>query len=167
MEMNPEPREKSLACRKIEERFPQAALDWHAEHGDETLLLRKDAIFEVARLLKEDPELQFNLLVDITAVDYFGRHPRFEIVYHFLSLPFNQRLRIKLQSDDLHPTIKSLTPLWKTANWLERECFDMYGIRFEGHPNLTRVLLYEEFQGHPLRKDYPKTKRQPLIGPQN
>lgn len=159
--------EKSLAHRKIEEKFPQAVLDSHAQHGDETLILRKEAILDVARLLKEDPELQFNFLMDITAVDYLGRHPRFEIVYHFLSLPFSRRLRIKLQSDDLYPTVKSLTPLWKTANWLERECFDLYGIRFEGHPNLTRIMLYEGFEGHPLRKDYPKTKRQPLIGPQN
>jgi len=159
--------EKSLAHRKIEEKFPQAVLDSHAQHGDETLILRKEAILDAARLLKEDPELQFNFLMDITAVDYLGRHPRFEIVYHFLSLPFSRRLRIKLQSDDLYPTVKSLTPLWKTANWLERECFDLYGIRFEGHPNLTRIMLYEGFEGHPLRKDYPKTKRQPLIGPQN
>jgi len=159
--------EKSLAHRRIEEKFPQAVLDSHAQHGDETLILRKEAILDVARLLKEDPELQFNFLMDITAVDYLGRHPRFEIVYHFLSLPFSRRLRIKLQSDDLYPTVKSLTPLWKTANWLERECFDLYGIRFEGHPNLTRIMLYEGFEGHPLRKDYPKTKRQPLIGPQN
>jgi NADH-quinone oxidoreductase subunit C len=159
--------EKSLAHTKIEERFPQAVLDSHAQHGDETLVLRKEAILDVARLLKEDPELQFNLLTDITAVDYLGRHPRFEIVYHFLSLKFNRRLRIKLPSDEPYPVVKSLTPLWKTANWLERECFDMYGIRFEGHPNLARILLYEPFEGHPLRKDYPKTKRQPLIGPQN
>ncbi len=159
--------EKSLAHRKIEEKFPQAVLDSHAQHGDETLILRKEAILDVARLLKEDSELQFNFLMDITAVDYLGRQPRFEIVYHFMSLPFNRRLRIKLQSDDLYPTVKSLTPLWKTANWLERECFDLYGIRFEGHPNLTRIMLYEGFEGHPLRKDYPKTKRQPLIGPQN
>ena len=159
--------EKSLAHRKIEEKFPQAVLDSHAQHGDETLILRKEAILDVAQLLKEDPELQFNFLMDITAVDYLGRQPRFEVVYHFLSLPFNRRLRIKLQSNDLYPTVKSLTPLWKTANWLERECYDLYGIRFEGHPNLTRIMLYEGFDGHPLRKDYPKTKRQPLIGPQN
>lgn len=159
--------EKSLAHQKIEEKFPQAVLDAHAQHGDETIIIRSDAILEVARLLKDDPELQYNFLVDITAVDYFGRHPRFEVVYHFLSMPFNQRLRVKLQCDDLYPSIKSLTPLWKTANWLERECFDLYGIRFEGHPNLKRILLYDEFEGHPLRKDYPKKKRQPLIGPQD
>lgn len=159
--------EKSLAHKKIEEKFPKAVLDSHAQHGDETLIIRGDAILDVARFLKEDSELQFNFLMDMTAVDYLGRHPRFEVVYHFFSLPFNRRLRIKLQFDDLYPTVKSLTPLWKTANWLERECFDLYGIRFEGHPNLKRILLYDGFEGHPLRKDYPKKKRQPLIGPQD
>ncbi len=159
--------EESLAYKKIKEKFPEAVLDWHVQHGDETIILRGDAILEIARLLKEDPELQFNFLMDLTAVDYLGRKPRFEVVYHFLSLPFNRRLRVKLQLDDLYPTVKSLTPLWKTANWLERECYDLYGIRFEGHPNLKRILLYEGFEGHPLRKDYPKKKRQPLIGPED
>jgi NADH-quinone oxidoreductase subunit C len=159
--------EESLAHKKIKEKFPEAVLDWHIQHGDETIILRGDVILEIARLLKEDPELQFNFLMDMTAVDYLGRKPRFEVVYHFLSLPFNHRLRVKLQLDDLYPTVKSLTPLWKTANWLERECFDLYGIRFEGHPNLQRILLYEGFEGHPLRKDYPKKKRQPLIGPED
>lgn len=159
--------EESLAYKKIKEKFPEAVLDWHVQHGDETIILRGDVILEIARLLKEDPELQFNFLMDMTAVDYLGRKPRFEVVYHFLSLPFNRRLRVKLQLDDLYPTVKSLTPLWKTANWLERECYDLYGIRFEGHPNLKRILLYEGFEGHPLRKDYPKKKRQPLIGPED
>jgi len=157
--------EKSPAQKKIEEKFPDAVLDAHVQHGDETLIIRKDAILDVARLLKEDPELQFNFLMDLTAVDYMGRNPRFEIVYLFVSLPNNTRLRVKIQSDDLYPNVKSLTPLWKTANFLERECYDLYGIRFEGHPNLTRIMLYEGFEGHPLRKDYPKKKRQPLIGP--
>jgi NADH-quinone oxidoreductase subunit C len=159
--------EESLACKKIKEQFPEAVVDWHVQHGDETIILRGDVILEIARLLKEDPELQFNFLMDMTAVDYLGRKPRFEVVYHFFSLPFNRRLRVKLQLDDLYPTVKSLTPLWKTANWLERECYDLYGIRFEGHPNLKRILLYEGFEGHPLRKDYPKKKRQPLIGPKD
>jgi NADH-quinone oxidoreductase subunit C len=157
--------EKSPAHKKIDEKFPDAVLDAHAQHGDETLIIRKDAILDVAQLLKEDPELQFNFLMDLTAVDYIGRQPRFEIVYIFVSIPNSTRLRVKLQSDDLYPTVKSLTPLWETANFLERECYDLYGIRFDGHPNLTRIMLYEGFEGHPLRKDYPKKKRQPLIGP--
>lgn len=155
--------EKSPAQKKIEEKFPDAVIDSHAQHGDETIIIRKDAILDVAKFLKEDPELQFNFLMDLTAVDYMGRNPRFEIVYLFVSIHNAKRFRIKLQSDDLYPTVKSLTPLWKTANFLERECYDLYGIRFEGHPNLTRIMLYEGFEGHPLRKDYPKKKRQPLL----
>jgi len=84
--------EESLAYKKIKEKFPEAVLDWHVQHGDEMIILRGDVILEIARLLKEDPDLQFNFLMDMTAVDYLGRKPRFEVVYHFLSLPFNRRL---------------------------------------------------------------------------
>jgi NADH-quinone oxidoreductase subunit C len=106
-------------------------------------------------------------LVDITAVDYAVRKPRFTLVYHLLSLPFNRRLRLKVSVEDGDPVLDSLTPWWGSANWLEREVWDMFGIRFRGHPDLKRILMYEEFEGHPLRKDYPIHKRQPLIGPKN
>ena len=92
---------------------------------------------------------------------------RFEVVYHFFSLPLRRRFRLKVPVEEAHPEIDSLTPLWATANWFEREVWDMYGIRFRGHPDLKSILMYEEFQGHPLRKDYPVNKRQPLIGPVN
>jgi NADH-quinone oxidoreductase subunit C len=105
--------------------------------------------------------------VDITAVDHLGRKPRFDVIYHLLSVPSKRRLRIKVQVEDGESTVDSLTSLWGDANWLEREVWDMFGIRFSGHPDLRRILLYEEFQGHPLRKDYPIRKRQPLIGPKN
>ena len=98
-----------------------------------------------------------------------GPHPdaRFAVVYHFFSLPLKHRLRIEvlLQGDD--PEVDSVTPLWAGADWLEREVWDMFGIRFRGHPNLKRILMYDEFVGHPLRKDYPVNRRQPLIGPVN
>ena len=92
---------------------------------------------------------------------------RFEVVYHFFSLPLRHRLRLKVLVEESDPMVDSLTSLWATANWFEREVWDMYGIRFRGHPNLKRILMYEEFVGHPLRKDYPVNKRQPLIGPVN
>jgi len=92
---------------------------------------------------------------------------RFEVVYHFYSSPHNHRLRVKVPLTAADPAIDSLTGLWHSANWFEREVWDMFGIRFAGHPNLKRLLMYEEFQGHPLRKDYPIRKRQPLIGPVN
>ena len=92
---------------------------------------------------------------------------RFEVAYHFYSTARNHRLRVKVPLAEADPVVASLTELWQSANWFEREVWDMFGIRFTGHPNLKRILLYEPFQGHPLRKDYPVTKRQPLIGPTN
>ncbi len=149
----------------IEKRFPSSVLDWHAQHGDRTLIVKGERILDIARLLKE--ELGYHFLVDLTAVDYLPRKPRFEIVYQFMNHETKARLRVKVQSDELHPEVPSLTPLWPIANWLEREAWDLMGIKFREHPNLKRLLLYEEFEGHPLRKDYPKTKRQPLIGPKD
>jgi NADH-quinone oxidoreductase subunit C len=90
---------------------------------------------------------------------------RFAVVYHFFSLPLKHRLRVEVPLEEADAVVDSLTPLWKGANWLEREVWDMFGIRFRGHPDLKRILMYEEFEGHPLRKDYPVDKRQPLVGP--
>jgi len=100
-------------------------------------------------------------------VDYIPREPRFEVVIHLYSIPHGHRLRLKtpLEGDD--PEMDTLTSVWRGTDWFEREAWDMYGIVFKGHPNLKRILLYEEFEGHPLRKDYPIDKRQPLIGPKN
>jgi NADH-quinone oxidoreductase subunit C len=92
---------------------------------------------------------------------------RFVVVYHFFSLPLKHRLRLEVPVDEADAEVDSLTSLWASANWLEREVWDMFGIRFRGHPGLKRILMYEEFIGHPLRKDYPVNKRQPLIGPVN
>jgi NADH-quinone oxidoreductase subunit C len=96
-----------------------------------------------------------------------GKRWRFEVVYHLYSIPKRHRLRVKVALPRLNPMMPSVTPVWRAANWYEREVWDMFGICFEGHPDLKRLLLYEEFTGHPLRKDYPYNKRQPLIGPQN
>jgi len=97
-------------------------------------------------------------------VDYLDkRTPRFEVVYHLYSLSKNHRLRVKIPVAGEDPVVDSLTPLWKGANWLEREVWDMFGIRFRGHPDLRRILLYEQFEGYPLRKDYPVNYRQPLV----
>ncbi|MBI5059538.1 NADH-quinone oxidoreductase subunit C [candidate division KSB1 bacterium] len=149
----------------IEKKLPHAVYDWHAQHGDRTLIIDGTHLLSIATLLKE--QLGYNFLVDLTAVDYLPRKPRFEVVYHFMNLETKARLRLKIQSDEQVPTVPSLTSLWPIANWYERECWDLFGVKFEGHPNLKRIMLYEEFKGHPLRKDYPKTKRQPLIGPEN
>jgi len=155
--------ERFFEHQAIDKQYPGAVHDWHAQHGDRTLIVDGERIQDIARLLKT--ELGYNFLVDLTAVDYLPRKPRFEIVYQFMNLETKSRLRVKVQSDELHPEVPSLTPLWPIANWLEREVWDLMGITFRDHPNLKRLLLYEEFKGHPLRKDYPRTGRQPLIGP--
>ncbi len=147
--------------------LPDAVRDTHARLGDATALVDASRIAEVLRFLRDTKGLEFDMLVDLTAVDYLGETPRFEVVYHLLSLAHNQRVRIKARVEEASPEIDSVIPVWPAANWMEREVWDLYGIRFRGHPDLRRILLYEEFEGHPLRKDYPKEKRQPLVGPRN
>lgn len=147
------------------ERFPEAVLGIDRYRGEASVRIRPERVLEVARFLRDDPALRFDLPVDVTAVDYIGREPRFEVVYHLYSTVRHHRLRLKARVPAAAPTIASVTPVWVGANWLERETYDMYGIRFAAHPDLRRIYLYEEFEGHPLRKDYPKEKRQPLIGP--
>ena len=158
----------------LQEKFSQEIIETHAFRGDETVVIRPCAFREVAKFLKETPELDFNFLMDFTAVDYLNfaggkikKESRFEIVCHFYSLKHNHRLRLKVPVNEENPEVDTLTDFWASANWYEREVWDMFGIRFKGHPNLKRILMYEEFQGHALRKDYPFNKRQPLIGPQN
>jgi NADH-quinone oxidoreductase subunit C len=139
----------------------------HSQHGDDTLVVNPAVLIDIMRRLKDDSELSMNFLVDLTAVDYLGREPRFEVVYHLRSFTTGARLRVKAPlhepEDGSHPVIDSVTPLWGVANWFEREVWDLYGIKFSGHPDLRRILMYEEFVGHPLRKDYPKERRQPLM----
>jgi NADH-quinone oxidoreductase subunit C len=154
---------ESQGIKKLKEKFSKDILDYSISFGDETLLIKKERIFKIAKFLKETPELEYSLLLDITCVDYLGQEPRFELIYHVYSFRLNHRLRIKVKISEETPVIESLTPLWKNANWLEREVFDMFGIKFKNHPDLRRILMYEEFEGYPLRKDYPLKKRQPRI----
>jgi NADH-quinone oxidoreductase subunit C len=163
-EGNEPPAEHPLVAR-LRGGVADAVLASHQFRGDATAIVSREKLLEVGRYLRDDDALRFDLLVDVTAVDYLGRIPRFEVVYHLYSVPLNHRIRIKVALEESDPRLPSLVPIWAGANWLERETWDLYGIVFEGHPNLRRIYLYEEFQGHPLRKDYPKTKRQPLIGP--
>lgn len=149
----------------LKEKYPDSVLETMVPQGDATAVIDRQALAEIVDFLKKDPRLQFDMLIDITAVDYLGNTPRFAVVYHFLSMAFVRRLRLKVFVEESDPIVDSLTPWWGAANWLEREVWDMFGIKFRGHPDLKRILMYEEFQGHPLRKDYPINKRQPLIGP--
>ena len=157
---------------RLTERFRERILETHDRLGDHTAVVDRAAITESLRFCRDDPELRFEMLMDLTAVDYLkfpGREdgPRFEVVYHLYSVSHNHRLRIKAVLEEDDAVIPTVVHLWPIANWFEREVWDMFGIRFEGHPDLRRLLMYDEFQGHPLRKDYPVTKRQPLIGPKN
>ena len=149
----------------LREKYPEDVLETLVPQGDVTAVIRPESLTKIIEFLKTDPGLQFDFLVDITAIDYLEKKPRFSVVYHLLSLQFNRRLRLKVPVDDGEPVLDSLTPWWGAANWLEREVWDMFGIRFAGHPDLKRILMYEGFEGHPLRKDYPIRKRQPRIGP--
>jgi NADH-quinone oxidoreductase subunit C len=157
----------SPVLRRLLEVHRDALVGTHARLGDATALVDAARIVPVMRFLRDDDETFFDMLTDLTAVDYLGREPRFEVVYHLYSLRRRHRLRVKALVPEEPAEIASLCELWPSANWMEREVWDMYGIRFSGHPDLRRILLYEEFQGHPLRKDYPKERRQPLVGPRN
>ena len=134
------------------------------------IVIKKEGIKNIASTLKNDPEFRFNMLMDLSAVDYLHweeKADRFEVIYNFYSISKNQRLFIKALVKESEPEVDSVASVWPSANWYEREVWDMFGIRFKGHPNLKRILMYEEFKGHALRKDYPYNKRQPLIGPVN
>lgn len=133
-----------------------------SDFGDDTLIIDRESLLEVVRFLKQKP-YEYSMLLDLTCVDYLGREPRFEMVYHLLSLSAKHRLRIKVPLSEKNLSIETLTSVWKNANWLEREVYDMYGVRFYGHPDLRRLFMYDGFEGFPLRKDYPLRKRQPRI----
>jgi len=149
--------------QRLREQFPDAILATHAYRGDTTAQIVPGSLLDVCTFLRDDAACAFDFLADVTAVDYIGAVPRFELVYHLSSLARHHRLRLKARVPEEDPRIASLISLWRGADWLERETFDMYGIQFDGHPDLRRIYLYPEFQGHPLRKDYPKEKRQPLV----
>lgn len=148
--------------QSLRAKFAKDIVGYHSYLGDDTILVKKERILPLMKLLKE--EFHFDMLADLTAVDYLGQQPRFEVVYHLNSLQENIRLRVKVGVGE-NEEVESMTSLWPIANWLEREVWDMFGIRFKNHPDLRRILMYEEFQGHALRKDYPINKRQPRVIP--
>jgi len=159
--------DESPALKKIKEHLNEAIVSAHSDLGQDTVTVAASQLIPLAEFLKKDPDLRFNYLMDLTAVDHWKKTPRFEVVYHFLSLEKRLRLRVKVPLEGPDPEVDSLCPLWPSANWYEREVYDMFGVKFRGHPNLSRILMYPEFEGHPLRKDYPITKRQPLVGPRD
>ncbi len=125
-------------------------------YGELTVMVEASAIISVIKFLRDDAQCRFFCFIDLTAADYPGREARFDVVYHLLSPTANRRIRVKLMVGEETP-VTSLIPLFPAANWFEREVFDLYGILFEGHPDLRRILTDYGFSGHPLRKDFPVT----------
>ncbi len=146
----------------VRDRFPDACVSDHAAFGNDTVVVERHALHDILAFLKADPKLCFNLFVDLCGVDHLPAEPRFEVVYHLKSIKHGHRLRVKSTVPEDDALVASVTDLWPAADWYERECFDMFGIRFSGHPNLRRILTHQDFEGHPLRKDYPINRRQDL-----
>lgn len=124
-------------------------------NGTTAIYIDKDEVLNVCRILKEDSELKFNSLVDAISVDWFQKKNRFEMIYNLVSIDNNERLFIKIKLDSKNPEMQSMTQVWKSANWYEREAYDMMGINFINHPDLRRMYMPEDFEYFPLRKDFP------------
>ena len=131
--------------------------------GQTVVTVPRAGLVDTLHLLRDDEDMAFGRLTDLTAVDYLGRTPRFEVVYQLHSLVHGHHLRVKVGVPEDEPIVPTATGLWKSALWAEREVWDLFGIRFEGHPDLRRILLYDEFEGHPLRKDYELDRRHPPV----
>ncbi len=145
-----------LAVEKLQERFPEEIIEVFESAGQTVVVVRREKIVDILNFLHGDVELLFDHLADLTAIDWLGKKtPRFEVVYTLYSIRYKQYLRIKAQVPEDDPRLPSVTSIWKTANWFEREVYDMFGLVFEGHPDLRRLLMPEDWEGYPLRKDYP------------
>ena len=167
-------------------RFGARILETSSAYGDDVAVVEREALVEVAGFLRDDPAMAFDLPCYCTCIDYLGMEmltvspttplavpsipaelpaesPRFAMVYELRSIKHRHRIRLKIPLRENDLKLPSLSGLWQAFNWLERETYDMYGVAFEGHPDLRRIFMYDEFIGHPLRKDYPKERRQPLV----
>ena len=152
-----------LVAQTLLEKFPEAVSLAPDFREEETVVVARESIIQVLRFLYSNPDAEYTLLEDICGADYPGREDRFEVVYHLYSLKTGGHIRLKVGVREEDPTLPTAIGIYKAADWFEREAFDQYGIRFEGHPNLRRVLNHEDFVGHPLRKDYPIRGEQPLV----
>lgn len=151
---------------KLKAKFGAAILETHDFLGDDTAVIDPPAWREVCTFLRKDPAMDFDMFVDLCGVDYPNRVPRMEVVLHLYSTTKRHRVRLKARVGDEEmegAELDSIAAIWPGANWFERECFDMSGVTFKGHPDLRRILMYPEFQGHPLQKTYPANKTQPLV----
>ncbi|WP_394830854.1 NADH-quinone oxidoreductase subunit C [Pendulispora rubella] len=151
---------------KLKTKFGTAVLETHSDLGDDTAVVTAQSWKSVCEYLREDATLDFDMFIDLCGVDYPTRLPRMEVVLHLYSTTRRHRVRLKTRVGDEDmdgAEVDSVTGIWPGANWFEREVYDLSGVTFRGHPDLRRILMYPEFQGHPLRKDYPAQKTQPLV----
>jgi NADH-quinone oxidoreductase subunit C len=147
--------DKTLVVHQLKAWDAQAVTEVIEFRGETTVVVPREHLVRAAAYLASEPSLRFSFLSDITTVDRFPLEPRFEVNYHLLSLDRNERLRLKVRLAGSDPSVHSVTEIWPTANWHERENYDLMGIRFEGHPELSRILMPDDWEGHPQRKDYP------------
>jgi NADH-quinone oxidoreductase subunit C len=145
----------NAAVQKLRDWDKQAVAEVIEFRGETTVVVPPQHLAGAAEFLAGEPSLRFTYLSDITVVDRFPMEPRFELNYHLLSIDRGLRLRLRVRLAGLEPSVPTLTPIWPTANWHERENFDLFGIRFQGHPDLRRILMPDDWEGYPLRKDYP------------
>jgi NADH-quinone oxidoreductase subunit C len=145
--------ERVLAKLKI--KYGKAVLESIEFRGELTIVVPKEHIEEICRFLKEDEELEFDMLADLCGIDMYKPQKRFGVIYNLFSLKNNHRIRLKTFTEEEHPVVPTVSGVWRTANWHERETYDMFGILFDGHPDLRRIYMPDEFEYHPLRKDFP------------
>jgi NADH-quinone oxidoreductase subunit C len=145
----------SVVVESLRSWSPQAVAEVIDFRGETTIVVPRNLLRAAAERCHADSKLQFNLLTDATCVDRYPVEPRFELNYHLVSIPRRDRVRLQVRLNGQDPVVDSLVPVWPGANWLEREIFDLFGIRFNGHPDLRRILLPEDWEGYPLRRDYP------------
>ncbi len=146
--------EINLAVKKLKEKFPTSVLEVKTFRDEVNVIVQKKDILDICKFLYSDSDLQYQMLTDLCGVDFFPESPRFEVVYLLYSMKNRQRLRLKVKVGDSE-SVSSVESIWKAANWLEREVYDLFGILFENHPDLRRILLWDGYEGHPLRKDFP------------
>ena len=147
--------ESNLALKKLRESDPDAVEEARIFRDEVTIYIQAAHLLRACEFLRDEPGLKFSFLADVTALDLYPQEPRFEVVYHLLSIETAQRLRLKVRVPGENPRCITTVPVWPAANAFEREVFDLFGIIFEGHPYLRRIVLPEEWEGYPLRKDYP------------
>ena len=148
---------KTLLTNKLREKFGEQVREFTHEHGEITIVIDREALLPIMGVLRDDPDFRFNFLSYATCVDYmaFGREPRYDAVYNLYSIDLKHRVRVRAAIPEDDPTIDSVYGLWQSANFMEREAFDMFGVIFRGHPDLRRILMPDDWEGHPLRKEFP------------